>query len=202
MVLATLLVAALAGNLAPVDLVVAGVDRDYRGALPPVSWEAGGISGSIAMPNALVSLHRHRLELTPLGAGRFAAVAELEVSGSGDATVLVAFADPPTQLQEVVLAPRQTLLVRGLVEARGGADGSLTLTLVESPAAVAVRVQSRLADGMTGLCAILVGSGPCAALAQRLERVEVPGPPAGTKLELPAGSVDLATLSRLGIATR
>lgn len=195
--LISLLLALAVTTATPVDLVLTGIDRDYRGALPAVAWEASGISGSLAMPNAVVSLHRHRLELTPVGNGRFAALAELEISGSGDATVLLDLSDPPTRLQEVVTAPRQLLQVRGIVELQGGQDGSLTLTLVESPAAVVVRVQSRLADGMTGICAILVGPGPCAALAQRLERVEVPGPPVGTKLELPAGSIDAGALSRL-----
>lgn len=189
----------LASTLAvgPVDLVVAGLDRRFEGEVGATEWTEAGVTATVSLPQVSVDLHRHRLTLSPRAeAPRCCfARAELELSGRGLARVEVA--GTPIALDDEVEAPRQVLVFEGQVAVEIEETGAVSLVLVQGPSTVSAAVRSRLAGQLGMMCALALGPAPCAALTQRLNRVETAGPSPGTRLDLPAGVVDPVTLERL-----
>jgi hypothetical protein len=180
---------------APVEVVVVGLDRRFEGAVAPIPLRESGIEAVLSLSEVGAELHAHRLELRPMPSGCCAARVELDISGSAAARLEVV--GTPLELDDSVVAPRQKLLLDGRVQLEVSEAGGVTLTLVEGPQTIAARVESRLGDSLGMMCVLVVGSGPCGALIERLTRVEIPGPVVGARLELPSGAVDPTTVERL-----
>lgn len=179
----------------PVEVVVAGLDRRFEGAVAPISLRESGVEAVLSFSEVGAQLHAHRLELQTTPSGCCAARVELEISGSADARLEVV--GTPLQLDDRIVAPRQKLQLDGRVALEVTEAGGVALTLIEGPHAIAARVESRLGESLGLMCVLAVGSGPCGSLIERLARVEVPSPGAGARLELPPGVVDPATVDRL-----
>ncbi len=180
---------------APVEVVVVGLDRRFEGAVAPIPLRESGVEAVLSLSAVGAELHAHRLELRRTPSGCCGARVELEISGSAAARLEVL--GTPLELEDQIVAPRQKLLLEGQVELEVAETGGVTLTLVEGPPAITARVESRLGDSLGMMCVLAVGSGPCGSLLQRLTRVEIPGPTAGARLELPSGALDPATVDRL-----
>ena len=169
-----------------------GVYEDTFQEISPV--ERGGMTIDMASPDNEITIHGHRIELTPQGERVHRGNLTVEVSGWGDLIADVAFTSgsPPQRFRDRLTIPRQTVDLSGLVLLSKTTDGYV-VTPLEMPKTVPVRVESGLADGIVASCEALSRlpflSLGCSGLGQAFERVQVPLPGPGQSYVLPAGEL-------------
>lgn len=185
-----LVAAGFAGMLlagAGIDLSFRRLDRTYEAIVDQLApIELGPAKVSLRSPQHSLRVLSHLARLTPDGDGHRVAL-EVSFEGSGRVEADVVMGAVASQLADDLVIPRQTLRLEGRVGIARG-EGGYVVTALELPATTSVRIQSRLAGRLVGLCrpmALVLVSLDCGALEQALSVVSVPLPEPGTAYLLP-----------------
>lgn len=163
-----------------------GLYEDLAPELVPV--DAGGVGLRLRSERNSVRLWQNRIVLMPRAAGghRVVATAELEATAVLEAEMTVA--GMSSALEDEVTAPRQRLVLEGVVEIERF-DAGYLLTVVESPPVLEVAIDSRLAGRVVGACRLAVWVVGCDALERALSRLALPVPRTGERFLVDAGQL-------------
>jgi hypothetical protein len=179
LILATAAVPALAAPSADPGIEFAYLNATHTnldGSLAPI--QEGPLTVRLSSPDHRLLVHRNRLVLTPGASADPDAVMEAEVEGEGDLIAdLEGGGVVGTRFEDRVAAPRQNVSVAGKARVTRDAT-SYAIALVEGPASVPLRIQSRVAGQVVGVCRGLALFAPmsCDRLAAALATVQVPLP--------------------------
>jgi hypothetical protein len=172
---------------------------DIAGELAPLVYDPLVIR--LVSPAQTVIVRRHRVDLVALGAGRYRAKVEVELSGKGTliADLELAGGTPQRMTDEVVL-PLQTLVLDAVVSVARG-EGGYRVVAHEMPKALRVDIRSRLVgqilESCSGLALLTLGALDCAPVTDALERPSLPLPGPGAELWL--ADADLTDADRAEI---
>jgi hypothetical protein len=136
--------------------------------------QEGPLAIHLSSPSHQMTLHRHRLVLSPSASGDPDAWVAAEFEGAGDLVAEVEGVSLATRLRDHVVAPRQFVELRGKARVTRDAEG-YTLRVVEAPPSVPVRIQS----GVVGRCVALCRGLGHRAYLDRFVRPSVPRGPGG-----------------------
>lgn len=164
-----------------------GVYEDLDSGLEPVTQ--GPLTLRFSSPEHRLEVFANRLQLYPVSQpNRFRVETEIEFAGSGQLLAEIEGAGLVQRFQDLVSAPRQTVLVTGEVDVERLPDG-YQLTIASRQEVVRVQVESGFASQINALCGTLallpMMSLDCAPLARALTRVGIPMPPVGQRMFLP-----------------
>lgn len=162
-----------------------GTWPDLVGDLAPV--ENGPVELDLSSPSNVVRLRDHRLELTPLGDGTHRALLEVELQAGGRLEGVLRLGSLARPVEDRVVVPPQRLSIPARIRLVPSLEG-FEVTPVELPNTLTVRVQSRLANELLGICeqlSVLVVAADCSGLSVAADRVTVDLPPAGDTYLLP-----------------
>jgi hypothetical protein len=159
---------------------------DVVGELAPLVYDP--LVVRLASSSQTVIVRGHRIDLTPVGGGRFRASVEVELSGKGNliADLQLAGGTPQRMTDEVVL-PLQKLVIDAVVSLARG-QGGYVVVAHELPKALRVDIRSRLVGDIlqscSGLALLTLGALDCAPVTDALERPSLPLPGPGAELWL------------------
>jgi len=147
----------------------------------------GPVEVRLRSPRHVLDLAGHHASLEPAGDGTHRIRVAIELSGHGTIDAVLRAAGLEGKLEDELVLPLQTLRMEGRIRLLRG-PGGYTITLVEGPEQVEVRIESQLAGRLVPLCrqmALVLVRFDCLALEDALSRVQVPIPPPGTEFLLP-----------------
>ncbi len=162
--------------------------------LAPV--EVGPATILLTSPDHSLTLRSHQVTLSKRGPSLYGVDLELRFGGRGLLDADVSMGAIRTQLSDELAVPAQTLRLEGAAVITRGEQG-YTITTTELPASVRVRIESRLAKRLFGIChqmVLVLVSLDCAELEASLTDVEAPLPPPGESYWL--GFEDLTDAER------
>jgi len=163
---------------APTELQLSKLNRVYQdlaGDVAPI--EAPPVRIRLSSPTQTIVVKENRIDLDPLGGGRFGGRVELDLLGKGDLVVDLDLAGQSQHLEDEVLLPRQTVVVDGVTRIER-ATGGYRILPEKLPPDLRVEVRSRLINQVLDLCAgaaiLSLGALDCGALRDNLERPRIP----------------------------
>jgi hypothetical protein len=161
--------------------------RELDSHLAPV--RQGALTIHIASPEHLLTVHGNRLRLTEAADATLDAELEVDFEGEGTLIATIEAGAVNNRLEDHVRVPRQTIFVEGRIRLEPAARG-YTVTLVERPSTVELRIESKLAGQLSSLCKVLARLPllpiRCDGIETALSVVTVPLPEAGKQLFLDA----------------
>jgi hypothetical protein len=176
------------------------LDRTYSSIvdrLAPI--EIGPATVALRSPEHSLRILHHLATLEPDPAGGHRVAVEVRFAGEGRVEADVVMGAVASQLADDLVVPEQTLRLEGRAAIARVAEG-YKVTALELPESIAVRIQSRLAGRLVGLCrpmALVLVSLDCGALEQALGVLHVPLPGSGAEYLLPAEEVEPDERARL-----
>ncbi len=151
---------------------------DLVSELAPI--EQGPVTVRLSSPEHSLIVQSNRLRLRPAEGGAHAGRLEVAILGKGWLVADVEGAGLATRLQDELMILPQTLAVEAKVKLRRG-DGGYSVTTVELPRRVDVRIQSKLANQLVSWCEGLALLLPmdCAGMERSLSVASIPMPEPG-----------------------
>jgi hypothetical protein len=188
--LTVLLFAAGTGYTAePRDFTFPRANRTYANLsaqAEPILWGPSQIR--LATPSSELTVHGHRLRLTPLGDKTHRFQVDLEFSGDGTLVADVEALGFATHQEDQVELPQQSQTQTGRVRVVRGTQGYF-VTSLEIPRRIRVAIRSRLAARLVAWCKSrpLLGTlgGGCENLNRFLSSAVLPLPPPGETYLVP-----------------
>ena len=169
------------------------LDRTYEALVDELApIEIGPARVRLRSPEHSLRVLRHRAALAPAEEGGHDVALEVSFSGSGRVEADVEMGAVASHLADDLVVPEQTLKLEG----RAGIariESGYVVTVLEVPEAVSVKIQSRLAGRLVGLCrpmTLVLVSLDCVALEQALGSITVPLPAPGSEYLLPFSEID------------
>lgn len=180
---------AAGGGDGTAHLTFEGLNHEYHnGAAEMAPVQQGPMVIRLSSPGSAVTLHRHRLTLTPLPDGSHRAWLELEISGHGTVVADLYVSGLASRQEDELTVPAQDHSLEGRVAVARSGDG-YRFTALELPATFEVRFESQLAGRLLGTCRALAAVPlmplDCDALERRLSTAVLPLPPPGESFLLP-----------------
>lgn len=180
-----------AGNV--LEMSFRSLDRTYEALVDELApIEIGPARVRLRSPEHSLRILRHRATLVPSKAGGHDVALEVSFSGSGRVEADVEMGAVASQLADDLVVPEQTLVLEGRAGISRTEEG-YQVTVLAVPESVSVKIQSRLAGRLVGLCrpmALVLVSLDCVALEQALGSITVPLPAPGSEYVLPFSEVD------------
>jgi hypothetical protein len=178
---------------AGLELSFRRLDRTYEALVEELApIEIGPAHVRLRSPEHALRILRHLAILEPAKTGGHRLTLQVSFEGHGRVEADVVLGAVASQLADDLVIPEQTLRLEGRVSIARAEDG-YQVAVLEAPESVAVRIQSRLAGRLVGLCrpmALVLVSLDCAALEQALGSITVPLPAPGSEYLLPAAEVE------------
>jgi hypothetical protein len=161
---------------APESIQIGWLNRTWtnlEGEVSPV--EQGPLSIRLRSPDHRVTVHRNRLTLAARDFGDPDAQIDVEFEGRGVLVADVGGGAAATSFTDDVVAPRQSVRVRGRARVARGPE-AYVLTLTEAPPSAPVKIRSRVVDDVVLLCEDLgwLAALDCDALHASLSTVRIP----------------------------
>jgi len=151
------------------------VYQDLAGEMAPI--EMPPVRIRLSSPSQTIVVKENRVELQPLGAGRFDGRVEIDLLGKGDLRVDLDLGGSSQHLEDEVLLPPQTVVVDGVTRIER-ATGGYRILPEKLPPDLRIEIRSRLINQVLDLCggaAILsLGALDCGGLRDSLERPRIP----------------------------
>ena len=165
------------------------LDRAYHDVadeLAPI--QEGPLTLRLRSPNNVVLVEGHRVELDPLGDGRFRGRLELTVRGGGELVGEADVAGMVTPVRDRLVLPRQRFEVPARIAIESRPSG-FAITPLELPSRLRVLIQSQLGNRLVGWCEqlglLILTVLECGELEDSVTRVLVPLPSPGETFLLP-----------------
>jgi hypothetical protein len=169
------------------------LDRTYEALVEELApIEIGPARVRLRSPEHSLRILRHRATLAPSKAGGHDVALEVSFTGQGRVEADVEMGAVVSQLADDLVVPEQTLSLEGRAGIARTEEG-YQVTVLAVPESVSVKIQSRLAGRLVGLCrpmTLVLVSLDCAALEQALGSITVPLPEPGAQYLLPFSEVD------------
>ena len=142
--------------------------------------QQGAVTLRLSSPEHSLVVKRNQLRLRPAEGGAHAGRMELDILGKGWLVADVEGVGIATRLEDELLVPPQTLAVEAKVKLQR-AEGGYSVTTVELPRRVEVRIQSKLANQLVSWCEGLALLLPmdCAGMERSLSVAAIPMPEPG-----------------------
>jgi len=163
---------------APTELQLSKLNRVYQdlaGEMAPI--DVPPVRIRLASPTQTIVVRENRIDLEPLGDGRFGGRVTLDLLGKGDLLVDLDLAGQTQHLEDEVLLPRQTLVVDGVARIARSAGG-YRIVPEKLPPELRLEIRSRLINQVLDLCAgaaiLSLGALDCGGLRENLERPRIP----------------------------
>jgi hypothetical protein len=174
--IALLGVLAMGAAPAPQAIQIGYLNRTWtnlEGEVSPV--EQGLLSVRLRSPEHRVTVHRNRLALAQRDFGDPDAQIDVDFEGEGRLIADVGSGAAATSFTDDVVAPRQSVRVRGRARVARDAE-AYHLTLVDGPPSAPVKIRSRVIDDVVLLCEDLgwLAAVDCDALRASLSTVQIP----------------------------